>query len=262
MSRSLVEYGIDGRVAVVTGAGSGIGRETSIQLAQMGAKVALVGRRIGTVSLVMDEINSLEGDAVAFECNVGSEEDVDEVVKKVLDTFGRIDILINNAGIEADHEEGQMGVDLLMTTPLEQYHKVIDTNLIGHYNFMKACIPHMAEQKYGRIVNVSSVTAFSGGVGTAAYVASKAGSIVQTKAFARAFGPDNILINSVAPGMVDTPMHTLTPRENFAFVADRTPLKRIAQPIDIARVILFLAQENLFMTGETLVPDGGSTMTR
>jgi len=106
------------------------------------------------------------------------------------------------------------------------------------------------------------VTAFGGGVGSAAYVASKAGSIVQTKSFARVFGPDNILINSVAPGMVDTPMHTTTPKDQYEIVASRTPLQRVAMPIDIARVILFLAQENLFMTGETLVPDGGSTMTR
>jgi 3-oxoacyl-[acyl-carrier protein] reductase len=155
-----------------------------------------------------------------------------------------------------------MGGDALMTTPIEQYHRVLDTNLIGHYNFMRACIPHMSERKYGRIVNVSSVTAFGGGIGTAAYVASKAGSIVQTKAFARKFGADNITINCVAPGMVDTPMHSMTPKEMFKFAAAGCALGRIAQPIDIARIILFLAQENLFMTGETLVSDGGGGMTR
>ena len=262
MSKSLVEYGIDGRIAIVTGAGSGVGRETAIQLAKMGAKVALVGRRMESISKVEKEIKEFSNDVIALECNVGSEEAVNATVKTVADKYGRIDILVNNAGIEADREEGQMGGDLLMTTSIEQYHKLLDTNLIGHYNFMRACIPHMVERKYGRIVNISSVTAFNGGVGTAAYVASKAGSIVQTKSFARQFGPDNILVNCIAPGMVDTPMHDLTPKENFAFVAERTPLKRVAQPIDIARVVLFLAQENLFMTGETLVPDGGSTMTR
>ena len=127
---------------------------------------------------------------------------------------------------------------------------------------MRACIPHMVKRKYGRIINVSSVTAFGGNVGSAAYVASKAGSIVQTKAFAREFGSDNITINNVAPGMVDTPMHDMTPREFFKYAADGCALKRIAQPIDIARIILFLAQENLFMTGETLVSDGGGSMTR
>ena len=261
MSKSLVEYGIDGKVAVVTGAGSGVGRETAIQLAKMGAKVALVGRGIESISKVEKEINEFSNDVIAVKCDVGAENEVNETVKKITDTYGRIDILVNNAGVEADREEGQMGGDMLMTTPIEQYHRVLDTNLIGHYNFMKACIPGMAERKYGRIVNVSSVTAFNGGVGTAAYVASKAGSIVQTKAFARMFGPDNVLINCVAPGMIDTPMHTTTPREMFDTVAKNSTLRRVAQPIDIVRIILFLAQENLFMTGETLC-DGGGGMGR
>ena len=261
MSKSLVEYGIDGKVAIVTGAGSGVGRETAIQLAKMGAKVALVGRGIESISKVEKEIKEFSYDVIAIKCDVGMETEVDEAVKKITDTFGRIDILVNNAGIEADREEGLMGGDILMATPIEQYHRVIDTNLIGHYNFMKACIPGMAERKYGRIINVSSVTAFGGGVGTAAYVASKAGSIVQTKAFARKFGPDNILINTVAPGMFDTPMHATTPRKEFEMVEKMSVLRRVAQPIDIARIILFLAQENLFMTGETLC-DGGGGMSR
>lgn len=262
MSKSLVEYGIDGRVAIVTGAGKGIGRETAIQFAKMGAKVALIGRGMASIAEVEQEIKEFSSDVIAIECDVGDEDSVFAAVKQVVDKYGQIDILVNNAGIEADREEGQMGGDTLMTTPIEQYHRVIDTNLIGHYNFMRACIPHMSERKYGRIVNVSSVTAFGGGVGTAAYVASKAGSIVQTKAFARKFGTDNITVNCVAPGMVDTPMHSKTPPEAFKFAAAGSALGRIAQPIDIARIILFLSQENLFMTGETLVSDGGGGMTR
>ena len=257
MSKSLVEYGIDGRAAIVTGAGSGIGRETAVQLAKMGAKVALFGRRLSALSEVEKEIKAFSNDVISIECNVGSEDDVNKAVKQVFDTFGRIDILVNNAGIEADREVGQMGGDMFLTTPIEQYHKVLDTNLIGHYNTMRACYPHMQKEHYGRIVNVSSVTAFSGGVGTAAYVASKAGSIVQTKAFARKFGPDGITVNCVAPGMVETPMHTTTPKEHFAMAAKGSLFGRVAQPLDIARIILFLAQENLFMTGETLCDNGG-----
>ena len=260
MSRSLLELGIDGRVAIVTGAGKGIGRETSIQLAKMGAKVALIGKSMESISKVEKEIKEFSDDVIALECDVGSDDIVNETVKKVADTFGRIDILVNNAGVEVDRPHNLTGADLMMVASIEQYHKVIDTNLIGHYNFMRACIPYMVEQKYGRIVNISSVTAFNGGAASPAYVASKAGIVVQTKCFARTYGPDNILINGIAPGMVDTPMHAEASSEEFEFVASMTPLRRVAQPIDIARVALFLAQENLFMTGETLAPDGGSTM--
>ena len=260
MSKSLMELGIDGKVAIVTGAGKGIGRETSIQLARMGAKVALVGRAMDSISMVEKEIKEFSNDVIALECDVGAESVVNETVKKVMESYGRIDILVNNAGVEVDRQHDLAGAALAMVASIDDYYRVINTNLIGHYNFMRACIPCMVEQKYGRIVNVSSVTAFGGQAATPAYVASKAGIIAQTKSFARAFGSDNILINGVAPGMVDTPMHADATKEQFEFAANKTPLKRVAQPIDIARVILFLAQENLFMTGETLIPDGGSTM--
>jgi 3-oxoacyl-[acyl-carrier protein] reductase len=147
-----------------------------------------------------------------------------------------------------------------MSTSIEQYHKVLDTNLIGHYNFLRAVIPHMQKQKFGRIVNVSSVTAYNGGVGSAAYVASKAGIIVQTKAFAKQFGPDNITINNVCPGMIDTPMHVNTPKEAFDMVAKMSTLRRVGKPLDIAKLVLFLVQEELYMTGDTIDVDGGGAM--
>ena len=260
MRNEQIDYGIGGRIVIVTGAGKGIGRETSIQFAKLGASVALVGRNLSSVKETEAEIHAFGGEATAYECDVASEGSVNDVVDDVFRKHGRIDILVNNAGIEADREEGQMGGDVLMQTPLDEYKRVLGTNLIGHYNFMRAAIPHMVGQHFGRIVNITSCTAYTGAVGTAAYVASKAGAIAQTKAFARQFGPDNILINSVAPGMVDTPMHDKTPKEMFAGVAGITPLRRIAQPIDIARAVLFLSQEDLFITGETIIPDGGVSM--
>jgi 3-oxoacyl-[acyl-carrier protein] reductase len=256
----MVDYGLQGKVAVVTGAGKGIGRETSIQLARQGAKVALVGRSMSSISLVEKEIREFSNEVYAVECDVAREVEVLRAVDGILAKFGRVDIMVNNAGVEADREPGQMGGDLLMTTSIEQYHKVLDTNLIGHYNFLRAVIPHMQKNRFGRIVNVSSVTAYNGGVGTAAYVASKAGIIVQTKAFARQFAPENIIINNVCPGMIDTPMHATTPKENFEMVARMVPLRRVGQPIDVAKVILFLAQEELYMTGETISVDGGGSM--
>ena len=256
----MIDYGISGKVAAVTGAGKGIGRETAIQLAKQGATVILIGRGLASISEVEKEIKAFSNNVAMMVCDVGSETGVFKVVEEIIKKHGRIDIMVNNAGIEADREPGQMGGDVLMTTSIEQYHSVLDTNLIGHYNFLRAVIPHMQKNGFGRIVNVSSVTAYNGGVGSAAYVASKAGIIVQTKAFARQFGPDNIIVNTVCPGMIDTPMHATTPKENFDMVARMTPLRRVGQPIDVAKLILFLAQDELYMTGETIAVDGGGTM--
>ncbi|HHX74807.1 MAG TPA: SDR family oxidoreductase [Firmicutes bacterium] len=256
----MIDYGIAGKVAMVTGAGKGIGRETAIQLAAQGAAVVLIGRTEAPLKEVESVIRQTTDQVMAIRCDVAVEADVAQAVEQALQRFGRIDILVNNAGIEVDREPGQMGGDVLMHTSLEQYHRVLDVNLIGHYNFMRAVIPGMQKNRFGRIVNVSSVTAFNGGVGSAAYVASKAGIIVQTKSFARRFGPDNIIINTVCPGMIDTPMHATTPREQFDIVAKMNPLRRVGKPIDVAKLILFLVQEELYMTGETISVDGGGTM--
>ena len=254
------EYDIEGRVAVVTGASSGIGREAALQFAACGAKVAVIARAQPGIDAVVSEIESSGGEALGISLDVADEIAAIAAIGQAVDRFGGIDILVNNAGIEVDREEGKMGADLLTTTTLEQYRRVIDVNLIGHYNMIRACLPCMLSREYGRVVNVSSVTGLNGVVGSAAYVASKAGIFVQTKTFAANYAHRNILFNSVAPGMVDTPMHDLTPKKNFEMVAKMTPMGRIAQPADIVRVILFLAQNHLFMTGGTLVVDGGVNM--
>lgn len=256
----MIDYGISGKIAAVTGAGSGIGRETAVSLAGQGAKVVLIDYRASSLNDTEKEMKVFSEDVMTIACDVRYEKGVSDAVNMIVKRFGRIDILVNNAGIEADRDPGQMGGNLLMTTSVDQYHKVLDTNLIGHYNCMRAVIPHMRKNRFGRIINVSSVTAFNGGVGTAAYVASKAGIIAQTKAFARQFGPDNIIINTVCPGMIDTPMHVMTPKENFDLVARMVPLRRIGQPCDVAKLILFLAQEDIYMTGETIAVDGGGSM--
>ncbi|MBR2521259.1 MAG: SDR family NAD(P)-dependent oxidoreductase [Oscillospiraceae bacterium] len=258
--KDLVCYGIEGKVAIVTGAGKGIGRETAIQLAKMGAKVALFGRGAQSINLVKAEIEEFSKDVIAVVCDVGDEEAVKKGVAEVIATYGRIDILINDAGVEADRAEGQTGGDLFDTLSEEQYLRVIRTNLLGHYYMYRNVIPHMQKNHYGRIVNVTSVTGLNGGFGSPAYTGSKAAAICQTKAFARKYARDGIIINAVAPGMVNTPMHDLTPKEQFTIVAERTPLGKVAEPIDIARIILFLAQEDLFMCGQIIVCDGGGTI--
>jgi NAD(P)-dependent dehydrogenase (short-subunit alcohol dehydrogenase family) len=222
--------------------------------------VAVLARTLEKIDAVVSEIESEGGEAVGVALDVADEAQTLDAAERTLARFGRIDVLVNNAGVEVDREDGQMGADLLTTTSLDQYRRVLDVNLIGHYNMIRACLPAMRERRYGRVVNISSVTGFNGGVGSAAYVASKAGIFVQTKTFAKHFAAENILFNSIAPGMVDTPMHAQTPKEAFEWAAGATPMGRIAQPIDIARVILFLSQNHLFMTGEMLVADGGSNM--
>ncbi|MDR3363743.1 MAG: SDR family oxidoreductase [Clostridiales Family XIII bacterium] len=254
------EYDLEGRVAVITGAASGVGREAAIQLAKCGAKVVVIARTQPKIDAVVSEIEAGCGEALGIALDVADELATNAAADSAITKFGRIDILVNNAGIEADREPGQMGADILTTTSIEQYRRVLDVNLIGHYNMIRACLPAMLSREYGRVVNISSVTGLNGGVGSAAYVASKAGIFVQTKTFASNYAARNILFNSIAPGMVDTPMHATTPPEAFEWAKEATPMKRIAQPIDIVRVILFLAQNHLFMTGEMLVVDGGGNM--
>lgn len=260
MDKDLVKYGIEGRVAIVTGAGKGIGRETAIQLAKMGAKVALFGRSIVSISKVKEEIDAFGGECICVTCDVGDEEAVKAGVAEVVAKWGTIEILINDAGVEVDREKGQVGGDLFDTVGEDQYLRVLRTNLLGHYYMYRSVIPEMKKNHYGRIVNVTSVTGLNGGFGTAAYTASKAAAICQTKSFARKYAPEGIIINAVAPGMVRTPMHDLTPPEQFTMVAEHTPLRKVADPIDITRIILFLAQENLFMAGQCIVCDGGGTI--
>ena len=256
----LIDYGFNGRAAIITGAGSGIGESVAIELARGGAKVALFGRRLSSTSAVREEILKFNSDVINLSVDVGNEDSVKKAVSEVMDRFGRIDILINNAGIEVDREEGQTGGDLFESLTEEQYFGVLRTNLLGHYYMYRNVIPHMKEKKFGRIVNVTSVTGLNGGFGSPAYTASKAAAMCQTKAFAKRYGKDNITVNSVAPGMVATPMHDLTPRSEFEVVAKMTPLGYVAKPIDIARVVLFFAQEHLFVSGQNIVADGGSTI--
>ncbi len=256
----LIDYGFNGKTAIVTGAGTGIGESVAIELAKGGAKVALFGRRLSSTAAVRDKILQFNGDVINLSVDVGNEDSVKKGIAEVMAKFGRIDILVNNAGVEVDREPGQTGGDFFDTLTEEQYFGVLRTNLLGHYYMYRNVIPYMRERKFGRIVNVTSVTGLNGGFGSPAYTSSKAAAMCQTKAFAKRYAKDNITVNSVAPGMVDTPMHDLTPRSEFEVVAKMTPLGYVAKPIDVARVVLFFAQEHLFVTGQNLVVDGGSTM--
>lgn len=255
------EYGFEGRVAIITGAGSGIGEATAIELAKGGAKTVLFGRNLDKLERVAVECRKYTDDVMCVAVDVSSPESVKEGVGKVLEAYGRVEILINNAGIESRLEPGQTFFDdLFDKQDLETYLSFYKIHAYGHYLMNLACIPSMQEHGFGRVVNVTSVTGIHGNYSTPGYTASKAGAICQTKAFARKYGRDGITFNAIAPGMVDTPMKIdATPKE-YEIVASITPLGRVASALDMARCVLFFAQENLFVTGQCLTCDGGSDL--
>jgi 3-oxoacyl-[acyl-carrier protein] reductase len=256
-----LDYGLQGRVAVVTGAGTGIGKACAIELSKGGAKVALLGRRKALLEEVREECLKYTDGAMALAVDVSNENAVSAGVATVLNTWGRIDILVNNAGIESRLKPGQTFFgDLFDTLPPEEYLQFFKIHALGHYLMSLAVIPAMKKNHFGRIVNITSVTGVTGMYSTPGYTASKAAAICQTKAFAKKYGPDNITVNSIAPGMVDTPMKIDATPAEYKAVAEMTPLGYVAQPVDIARAALFFAQENLFVTGQNLIVDGGSNL--
>lgn len=256
-----MDYGIKGRVAIVTGAGSGIGQASAIMLAQEGAKIVCAGRRLSALAETEKLIKDIGGEVISVTCDVAKESDAMHLAEAAIEKFGRIDILVNNAGIEIPLEAGQIGssVDVVGVSD-EQYDAVINTNLRGQYHCMKAVVPYMRKAQYGRIVNIGSTTGISGGFGSAVYCASKAGILAQTKVIAKNLGPENIIANCVAPGMVLTPMHKNTPPEMAEKLASATPLRRVCVAEDVARVVCYFASEKLAFSGQYLCVDCGSCM--
>ena len=247
-----------GRVCIVTGAGKGIGRETAIHFARAGAKVVLTGHRPESLKEAEAEVRGITDEVLVVVADVAVWEDVQRLTEETIAKFGRIDILINNAGMELE------GPDGLPLKPLDitdsDYDKIVDINMKGQFNCMKAVLPYMQEKQYGRIVNLGSTTGIRGHYGAAAYCAAKAGVMAQTMVFAREFGKFNITVNCVAPGLILTPLHLNTPQETLDAQAKQIALGRPGKPADVAHVIMFFSSDELFVTGQTLVVDGGNTM--
>ena len=256
-----LDYGFKGRGAIVTGAGSGVGESCAVELAKGGAQVALFGRRTALVEKVAEECRKYTDKVLALSVDVSDENAVKTAVAKVLDAFGKVDILINNAGVESRVNPGETIWDTHFDnqTP-DEYMGFFKIHTLGHYFMNLAVIPSMQKNHFGRVVNVTSVLGLNGVYSSPAYTASKAAAICQTKAFAKKYGKYNITFNALAPGMIDTPMKIDSTPADFAAVAGMTPLGRVAQAIDVARVALFFAQENLFVSGQTLIVDGGATV--
>jgi 3-oxoacyl-[acyl-carrier protein] reductase len=244
---------LEGKSAIVTGGSLGIGAAVSMELAREGANVCLTYRKHEKEAQeYAEEIRKLGRKALAVKCDIAVFAEAEQVVKQALEAFGRIDILVNNAGMNWD------AVSWKMTE--EQWDRVIEVNLKGYFNFTRQVAPLFKEQKYGKIINVTSINGLRGKFGQSNYSASKAGIIGFTKAVAKELGSFGVNVNAVAPGLIETPM--LKESEARDKIVDMAmaeiALKRVGQPEDLANVIAFLASDKArHVTGEVIKVDGG-----
>ncbi len=247
------------RVAIVTGGANGIGRETALAFARAGAAVAVWDLAEAAGQAVAAEIESGGGKAAFFKVNVAAQSEVQAAVAQVVERFGRIDILINNAGILRDAQLVKVKDGQIVGKMSEaDFDAVIAVNLKGVFNCTQAIAPVMIRQGYGRIVNASSVVGLYGNFGQTSYVAAKAGVIGMTKVWARELGRRGITVNVVAPGFIATEMTQSMPEKVLAGMIERTPVGRIGEPRDIAYAYAFLASDDAgFINGAVLSVDGG-----
>lgn len=238
------------RVALVTGGGQGIGRAVALRFAGEGAKVVVIDIVAESARAVADEIKAAGGEAMAVTCDVTRRDQIDALVGQVLDAYGQIDILCNNAGITRDARLVKMTED--------EFDSVVDVNLKGVFNLTQAVAPHMIERGYGRVISASSIVGLYGNFGQTNYVATKAGVIGMTRVWARELGPKGITANAIAPGFIATDMIKTVPQKVLDDFAGRTPVRRLGTPEDVANAYLFLAsEESGFINGIVLSVDGG-----
>ena len=245
---------LKGKIAVITGAGRGIGKAIALQFAQYGSKVVVNYRSsIAQVEELLAIIKNNGGEAIAIQADVSREEDAKRLVDETVKHFGRLDVLVNNAGITKDN--------LLMRMTEQDFDSVIDTNLKGTFFCTKHAATVMLKQRSGKIINISSVVGITGNVGQTNYAASKAGVIGMTKAAARELSSRGITVNAVAPGFIETDMtEGLSDKIKEATIAN-IPLKRYGTANEVAGAVSFLASEAAnYITGQVLQVDGGLAM--
>ncbi len=292
---------LQGKCAVITGASRGIGREIALKYAKEGANIVLNYRNSEIEALQLkEELDKLGSNTLIIKANVSNFEEAEKLIKEAKEVFGRVDILVNNAGITKDNlimrmkeedfdsvidvnEEAEKLIkeakevfgrvdilvnnagitkdNLIMRMKEEDFDSVIDVNLKGAFNCLKAVTPIMIRQKYGKIINMSSVVGVIGNAGQVNYCASKAGLIGMTKSLAREIGGKNINVNAIAPGFIDTDMTKVLSEDQKKNIMSQVPLKRLGQADDIANLALFLASnQSNYITGQVIHVDGGMAM--
>ena len=245
---------LKGKNVIVTGATRGIGKEIALTLAQNGANIAMNYRNLNSeVEDLINEIKSFGVDVLAIKCDVSITDEVDNFVKEVKSHYNTIDILVNNAGITKD--------GLILRMKEEDFDDVLDVNLKGTFNTTKAVSSIMVRQKYGKIINISSVVGIAGNAGQCNYAASKAGVIGFSKSVARELASRNINVNVVAPGYINTDMTKNLPDKVKEEIIKSIPMKKIGNPKEVANLVLFLSS-NLsdYITGQVINVDGGMVM--
>lgn len=244
---------LTGKVALVTGASRGIGRACALKLASLGARVVVnYNKSADAANQVVAEIQQNGGEAIAVQGDVSQFAAAQNVVKAAIDTYGRLDILVNNAGTTRD--------TLLAMMKEDEFDSIIQTNLKSVFNMCKAALRPMMKQKYGRIVNMTSIAGIVGNPGQINYSASKAGIIGFTKAMAKEYGAKNIAVNAVAPGYVPTDLTNVLPQDIKDGIIKLTAFGRMGTPEEIANVVAFLASDEAsYITGQVIAVDGGLT---
>ena len=246
-------FSLSNKIAIVTGASRGIGSTIAHNLSKAGAKIALISRNIDALKSVEAEIKSNDGDAISIAADVSNLESFTDAVNQVVEMWGTVDILINNAGITRDN--------IIMRLKEEDWDAVIDINLKGCFNGIKAVTRPMMKARCGRIINITSVIGLMGNAGQSNYAASKAGILGLTKSIAKELGSRNITVNAIAPGYIQTEMTDNLDETSKDNLMKSIPLQRLGQPQEIANLVCFLASdEAAYITGQTLNVDGGMVM--
>jgi 3-oxoacyl-[acyl-carrier protein] reductase len=244
---------LNGKVAIITGAGQGIGAATALKFAREGAIVAVCDLNHNAVSDVVGACREAGAEAAGFTIDVADREAVDGMVADVLERYRKIDVLVNNAGITRDAR--------LQKMTLKQFDEVIDVNLRGVFHASQAVVDRMIEQGAGVILNASSVVGIYGNFGQTNYAAAKFGVIGFTKTWSRELGPKGIRVNAVAPGFIDTPILSTIPDDVLAKMREQVPLGRLGKPEEVANLYAFLASDEAsYINGAVIEVSGGMTL--